>query len=70
MLAWINAAADEKGPWSLGKTFSVIDLYFAFMSNRRPGRSGYKANAPRLFAIGEKAAQKPRIGKLIEAHVG
>lgn len=70
MLGWINAAADEKGPWFLGKTFSVIDLYFAFMSYWRPGRSWYEANAPRLFAIAQKAAEKPKIGKLIEAHMG
>jgi GST-like protein len=70
MLGWINAAADEKGPWFLGKTFSVIDLYFAFMSYWRPGRSWYEANTPRLFAIAEKAAGKPKIGKLIEAHMG
>jgi hypothetical protein len=67
---WLKDAADEKGPWFLGKTFSVIDLYFAFMTYWRPGRSWYEANAPRLFAIAQKAAQKPKIGKLIEGHMG
>ena len=52
------------------KTFSVIDLYFAFMAYWRPGRSWHEANAPRLFAIAQKAAARPRIGKLIEGHMG
>ena len=53
---WRQVESDARGPWFLGGAMSALDLYIAPMTYWRPGRKWFAANAPRLFAIAEKAS--------------
>jgi GST-like protein len=53
---WRQVDSDARGPWFLGGAMSALDLYIAPMTYWRPGRKWFAANAPRLFAIAEKAS--------------
>jgi GST-like protein len=53
---WRQVEDEAQGPWFLGSAMSALDLYIAPMTYWRPGRKWFAANAPRLFAIAEKAS--------------
>jgi len=58
---WLELAGAARGPWFLGARFSAIDLYLAAMTNWRPGRAWFAAEAPLLAEIGQAAAARPEI---------
>lgn len=51
-------------PWFLGDSFSAIDLYFWPMTWWRPGRDWFKAEAPRILAIGLKVEALPKLAEV------
>jgi Glutathione S-transferase len=53
---WRQLDAAATGPWFLGERMSALDLYVAPMTYWRPGRKWFQANAPKLYAIAEKAS--------------
>lgn len=58
---WRQVESEAKGPWFLGGAMSALDLYIAPMTYWRPGRKWFAANAPKLFAIAEKASATPGV---------
>ena len=63
---WRQVEAKPRGPWFLGERMSALDLYIAPMTYWRPGRKWFAANAPKLFAIAEKASATPRVADVIK----
>jgi GST-like protein len=51
-LLWRYVEARIDGPWFLGATWSALDLYMWTMTFWRPGRDWFKAECPKLHAIG------------------
>jgi GST-like protein len=64
---WQMEAA-AKGPWFLGEKMTALDLYIAPMTYWRPGRKWFKAEAPKLYAIAEKAAATPGVAAVLQKH--
>ena len=44
-------ATSTGGPWFLGSSRSMLDVYISVMSHWRPRRAWFKANCPTLYAI-------------------
>ena len=51
-LLWRYVEGQITGPWFLGDTWSALDLYMWPMTFWRPGRDWFKAECPKLGAIG------------------
>ena len=49
---WRYVEGQIDGPWFLGNTWSALDLYVWQMTLWRPGREWFKAECPKLHAIG------------------
>jgi GST-like protein len=63
---WRQVEGEAKGPWFLGGAMSALDLYIAPMTYWRPGRKWFAANAPKLFAISEKASATPGVADVLK----
>jgi GST-like protein len=50
-MLWKFAEKQIKGPWSLGRKQSALDLYVWAMSHWRPGKEWMAAECPKLHAI-------------------
>lgn len=61
---WRYVEGQVKGPWFLGKNFSALDIYLWPMTYWRPGRDWFKAECPKLYAIGSKVHDMPEIKKV------
>jgi GST-like protein len=48
-------------PWFLGQRFSALDIYVAVMSQWRPRRAWFAANAPALHAIATAVDARPEL---------
>jgi GST-like protein len=62
---WRQLESEAKGPWFLGERMTALDLYIAPMTYWRPGRKWFAANAPKLFAIAEKASATPGVADVM-----
>jgi GST-like protein len=67
---WRQVEAEAGSPWFLGEKMSALDLYIAPMTYWRPGRKWFKAEAPKLFAIAEKALSTPKVAAVLKKHFG
>jgi GST-like protein len=56
---WRFVETQIEGPWFLGKTMSALDLYMWMMTKWRPGADWFKAECPKLYAIGAAMDQHP-----------
>ena len=65
---WRQAEAAAKSPWFLGERMSALDLYIAPMTYWRPGRKWFAANAPKVFAIAQRAAATPKVAAVLQKH--
>ena len=63
---WGQVEEAAGAAWFLGERFSAIDIYITVMTNWRPGRKWFAANAPRLHAIAQKAAALPEVAAVLE----
>lgn len=61
---WRYAESWAGSPWFLGETFSAIDLYLWPMTWWRPGRDWFKAEAPKIHAIGMKVEAMPELAEV------
>jgi GST-like protein len=61
---WRYAESWTGEPWFLGADFSAIDLYLWPMTWWRPGRDWFKAEAPKIHAIGLKVEQMAEIAPI------
>ncbi len=62
---WRQLESEAREPWFLGGRMSALDLYIAPMTYWRPGRKWFAANAPKLFAIAEKASATPGVADVM-----
>jgi GST-like protein len=70
---WREVAAfveGRGGPWFLGQRFSALDLYLAVMTNWRPGKDWFAAEAPGLLAIGRAAGGRAEITGAMKRNFG
>ena len=51
-------------PWFLGRQFSALDIYVGAMTQWRPGRAWFKAECPKLHAIGLALDADPKLAKV------
>jgi GST-like protein len=58
---WRLVEGAARGPWFLGETFSVLDLYTSVMTRWSPGRAWFAEACPRLFAIATALDADPRL---------
>jgi GST-like protein len=56
---WRFVETQVEGPWFLGKTLSALDLYMWMMTKWRPGPDWFKAECPKLHAIGAAMSDHP-----------
>ncbi len=61
---WRFVESQIRGPWFLGKSFSALDLYLWPMTYWRPGRDWFKAECPKLYAIGTAVHAHPLVKKV------
>jgi GST-like protein len=50
-----------EGPWVLGATPSVLDVYVAAMTRWQPRRDWFEAECPKLHAVAQRADGIPRL---------
>lgn len=62
---WRWFEGEAKGPYVLGDTMSVLDIYVAIMIRWRPYRPWFEAEAPRLIAIADRTAAHPAIAPVL-----
>lgn len=67
---WSMVEEAAAGPWFLGTRFSALDIYVGVMTQWRPGRDWFGANAPRLAAIAEAVDAEPRFAQVWERNFG
>lgn len=53
-------------PSFLGTERSALDVYVASMVRWRPGPAWFEAQTPKLWAVAQRAADDPRIAKIID----
>ena len=58
---WFETQVSEAGPWCLGETFSLLDIYVAVMTRWRPRRRWFAEHCPRLTRIALAADAVPKI---------
>jgi GST-like protein len=58
---WGVVESAAVGPWFLGQRLSAIDFYLAVMTQWRPRREWFAANAPKLLTAAEAAAALPAV---------
>lgn len=63
---WGIVEAAAGAPWFLGSRFSALDIYLAVMTRWRPGAKWFGAEAPKVWAIGQKAAAVERLAAAME----
>jgi GST-like protein len=61
---WQQVESAAKGPWFLGDCLSMLDVYITVMTQWRPRRAWFEANAPKLFAIATALDADPRLRPL------
>ena len=52
-------------PWFLGERFSALDIYVSALTQWRPGRPWFDANATKLAAIADAARSKPELAEVL-----
>ena len=57
----MDAGLEPAGPFLLGETVSVLDLYVTVISRWRPGRRAFYAAAPRLAPVVRAVDAEPRL---------
>jgi GST-like protein len=62
---WRFVETQVEGPWFLGKTLSALDLYMWMMTKWRPGADWFKAECPKLYAIGAAMNDHPVCKKVM-----
>ena len=60
--------AQRPGPWFLGATRSILDVYVSVMTRWRPNRPWFATNTPRLSAIAAAIDEDPRLAPLWAAN--
>ena len=63
---WQHVEEAAQAPWFLGERMSALDLYIAVMTNWRPGRKWFAANAPKLLAIAARTSATAKVAEVIK----
>jgi GST-like protein len=58
------------GPWLLAHEFSAADIYVAMFSQWSIGKTWRKANLPKINALVDALASRPRIAPVWQKHFG
>ena len=58
---WFETQVSQTGPWCLGETFSLLDIYVAAMTRWRPRRPWFADHCPRLTRIALAAEALPKL---------
>lgn len=58
---WRQVDAAAMAPWFCGAQPSMLDAYIALMSTWDPKRAWFTQNAPRLYAIAQRADELPQL---------
>jgi GST-like protein len=58
----------EPAPWFLGERFSAVDLYVGAMTHWRPGAAWFRAECPKLAALGAEVERMPLLDPLFRQH--
>ncbi len=64
------AARNRAGIWALGETFSALDIYVANIAGWDNPIEWRAANAPRIEAIRQAVAARPKIAPVFQRHFG
>ena len=54
------------GPWFLGETKSLIDIYFSFIMSWRPGSEWFELHCPKIIRIANVIRATPEFKKVAE----
>lgn len=65
---WAQIEAAAKGPWFLGDTRSMLDVYICTMTRWRPQRAWFQNSTPKLFAIARALDDDPALAPLWKAN--
>ncbi|MFN0251218.1 MAG: glutathione S-transferase family protein [Kofleriaceae bacterium] len=65
---WNQVEGAAKGPWFLGETRSILDVYIAAMTRWRPGRPWFEKHTPVLAAIARTVDVDPVLAPLWTAN--
>ena len=68
MKLWKQVEGVAKGPWFLGETRSVLDLYISIMTQWRPNRAWFADTCPKLHAIAKAIDDDPKLRELWKAN--
>jgi GST-like protein len=63
-------AAVRPGPWSLGETFSALDIYLAVMVRWRPGVDWFADHCPLVLATARRVQGIDSIAPVLERNFG
>lgn len=63
-----TAAKGSRGPWFLGATRSMLDVYISAMTRWRPQRPWFEKHAPTLFGIARAIDDDPVLAPLWRAN--
>ncbi len=58
---WQQVDAAAMAPWYCGAQPTMLDAYIALMSTWGPRRAWFTQNAPRLYAIAQRADELPQV---------
>lgn len=58
-----------RGPFALGETFSVLDIYI-WMLSQWMDQDWVSTNCPKVFALAQAVAQRPKIAPIHAYHFG
>lgn len=65
---WAQIEGAAKGPWFLGKTRSMLDVYISVMTRWRPQRPWFEKATPKLAAIARAIDDDPQLAPLWKAN--
>jgi GST-like protein len=65
---WAQMESAAKGPWFLGQTRSMLDVYISAMTRWRPQRPWFEANTPKLAAIARALDDDAKLAPLWKAN--
>lgn len=65
---WTQVEGAAKGPWFLGATRSMLDVYISAMTHWRPQRPWFEKTTPKLFAIARAVDDDPKLAPLWKAN--
>lgn len=65
---WKQLETVAKGPWFLGDTRSILDVYVSVMSRWRPRREWFASECPKLHEIALAVDKDPRLVPVLDAN--